>query len=195
MEYTLDFRALLWRPEAFPNRWRISKAIEISAAVGCKKSTTSSAYIEIRWSLLRDNWWSNPTSSALEDGANICGWSSALLHKQSFNEVLESFLFLYLLLFGGEFVSTLEQYSRIAWNPYFGFMPRRSTLEAILLIRQVMERYKEQKKDLHMVFINLEKAYDKISRNLMWWTLDKHKVPTKYVTLIKDMYDKVVTTD
>jgi hypothetical protein len=74
-------------------------------------------------------------------------------------------------------------------------MPRRSTLEAILLIRQVMERYKEQKKDLHMVFINLEKAYDKISRNLMWWTLDKHKVPTKYVTLIKDMYDKVVTTD
>jgi hypothetical protein len=74
-------------------------------------------------------------------------------------------------------------------------MPGRSTMEAILLIRQVMERYKEQKKDLYMVFINLEKAYDKISRNLMWWTLDKHKVPTKYVTLIKDMYDKVVTTD
>jgi hypothetical protein len=28
----------------------------------------------------------------------------------------------------------------------------------------------------------------------MWWALDKHKVPTKYVTLIKDMYDKVVTS-
>jgi hypothetical protein len=45
-----------------------------------------------------------------------------------------------------------------------------------------------------MVFIVLEKAYDKISRNLMWWAFDKHKVPTKYVTLIKDMYDKVVTS-
>ena len=75
----------------------------------------------------------------------------------------------------------------------FGFMPGRSTMEAIFLIRQVMERYKEQK-DLHMVFIDLEKAYDKIPRNLMWWALDKHKVPTKYVTLIKDMYDKVVTS-
>jgi hypothetical protein len=45
-----------------------------------------------------------------------------------------------------------------------------------------------------MVFIDMEKEYDKIPRNFMWWALDKDKVPTKYVTLIKDMYDKVVTS-
>jgi hypothetical protein len=56
-----------------------------------------------------------------------------------------------------------------------------------------MERYKEHK-DLHVVCIDLEKDYDKIPRNLMWWALDKHKVPTKYVTLIKNMYDKAVTS-
>ena len=54
-----------------------------------------------------------------------------------------------------------------------------------------MERYREKKKDLHMVFIDLEKAYNKISRNIMWWALDKHKVTTKYVGLIKDMYNNV----
>jgi hypothetical protein len=27
----------------------------------------------------------------------------------------------------------------------------------------------------------------------MWWALEKHKVSTKYVTLIKDMYRDVVT--
>ena len=76
----------------------------------------------------------------------------------------------------------------------FGFMPGRSTMEAIFLVRQLMERYREQKKDLHMVFIDLEKAYDKIPQNVMWWALEKHKVPAKYITLIKDMYDNVVTS-
>src|SRR5664279_2850252 len=73
----------------------------------------------------------------------------------------------------------------------FGFMPGRSTMEAIFLVRQLMERYMEQKKDLHMVFIDLEKACDKIPQNVMWWALEKHKVPIKYITLIKDMHDNV----
>jgi Reverse transcriptase (RNA-dependent DNA polymerase) len=48
-----------------------------------------------------------------------------------------------------------------------GFMFERSTMETIFLIRQLMERHREQKNDLHMIFIDLKKTYDKLPRNIM----------------------------
>jgi hypothetical protein len=51
-----------------------------------------------------------------------------------------------------------------------------------------------KKNDLQIVFIDLETTYDKIPINIMWWGLDKHKVPTKYIKLIEDMYINVVTS-
>jgi hypothetical protein len=43
-------------------------------------------------------------------------------------------------------------------------------MQARFLIRQVMEQYRQQK-NLHMVFIDFKKTYDKIPRNVMWWAL------------------------
>jgi hypothetical protein len=60
------------------------------------------------------------------------------------------------------------------------------------VLGQLVERCREQKKDLHMIFIDLEKDYDKVIRNIMWWDFQKHKVLIKYITLIKDMYDNIV---
>ena len=52
----------------------------------------------------------------------------------------------------------LRGMTRVSTNQ-FGFMHGRSTIQTIFLIRQVMEWLREQK-DLHMVFMDMEKAYD-----------------------------------
>ena len=76
----------------------------------------------------------------------------------------------------------------------FGFMPGRSTTEAIHLLRQLVEKFRDKKKDLHMVFIDLEKAYDRVPRDVLWWVLEKKMVSSKYIDIIKDMYDNSVTS-
>jgi hypothetical protein len=47
-------------------------------------------------------------------------------------------------------------------NNQLGFILGRFTTGAIHLLQQMIEYYKERKKDLHISFIDLEKAHDKV---------------------------------
>ncbi|GKB67518.1 hypothetical protein Tco_0928930, partial [Tanacetum coccineum] len=44
----------------------------------------------------------------------------------------------------------------------FGFIPGRSSVETIHLIRSLMEKYRERQRNLHMAFLDLEKVYDSV---------------------------------
>ncbi|GJV27347.1 integrator complex subunit 11 [Tanacetum coccineum] len=72
-------------------------------------------------------------------------------------------------------------------------MPGRSSVEAIHLIRSLMEKYRERQRDLHFAFLDIEKAYDSVPRELIWKTLIEKGTPRRYIRVIKDMYDGVKT--
>ena len=61
---------------------------------------------------------------------------------------------------------------------------RSSTVDPVFALQILQEKYKEKQKDLHMVFVDLEK----VPRDLIWWAMRKRAIPVGYVKVIQDMY-------
>lgn len=51
-----------------------------------------------------------------------------------------------------------------------------STMETIYLLRHPMKKYPGKQKDLYMVFIDLQKAYDKVSKKALWRVIENKGV-------------------
>ncbi|KAK3559145.1 hypothetical protein QTP86_005023 [Hemibagrus guttatus] len=72
----------------------------------------------------------------------------------------------------------------------YGFMPRKSTTDAIFALRILMEKYRDGQRELHCVFVDLEKAYDRVPREELWYCMGKSGVAEKYVRVVQDMYER-----
>ena len=45
-----------------------------------------------------------------------------------------------------------------------------------------------------MIFVDLEKVYDRVPRDLIWRALRNKNIPEAYITIIQDMYYKATKT-
>ncbi|KAK3526898.1 hypothetical protein QTP86_003591 [Hemibagrus guttatus] len=72
----------------------------------------------------------------------------------------------------------------------YGFMPRKSTTDAIFALRILMEKYRDGQRELHCVFVDLQKAYDRVPREELWYCMRKSGVAEKYVRVVQDMYER-----
>ncbi len=71
---------------------------------------------------------------------------------------------------------------------HFGFQQDRSTTDAIFVMRQLQEGYKEKKKMLYLIFVDLEKAFDRVPREVIAWTLRRQMVPERLIKLVMALY-------
>ena len=70
----------------------------------------------------------------------------------------------------------------------FGFVPGRGTTDAIFVVRQLQEKYLAANKRLYMALVDLEKAFDRVPRKVIWWALRKLGVDEWIVRLVQAMY-------
>ena len=70
----------------------------------------------------------------------------------------------------------------------FGFMPGRGTTDAIFILRQLQEKHLDRKLSLYFAFVDLEKAFDRVPRKVIWWAKRKLGVEEWLVKLVQAMY-------
>ena len=75
----------------------------------------------------------------------------------------------------------------------YGFVKGASTTDAIHAIRILAEKHREKHKELHAAFLDLEKAFDRVPHEVIWWALRKRMVPEEYVDVIKMIYRKATS--
>ena len=75
----------------------------------------------------------------------------------------------------------------------FGFMPGKGTVDAIFMVRQLQEKFLEKKKDLYFAFVDLEKAFDRVPREVVRWALRKRGVEEWMVNAVMVMYKSART--
>ena len=70
----------------------------------------------------------------------------------------------------------------------FSYQKGKSTTDALFVMRQVQERYVEKKKKLYHIFVDLEKAFDRVPREAIRWALRRQKVPERLIILVMALY-------
>ena len=78
-------------------------------------------------------------------------------------------------------------------NMQFGFMPKKGTIDAIFILRQIQEKHLDKKKDIFFAFVDLEKAFDRVPREVVRWALRKAMVDEWLVQAVMALFEGTET--
>ena len=70
----------------------------------------------------------------------------------------------------------------------FGFMKGKGTTDAIFMARRMQENFRVKGKKLYFGFVDLEKAFDRVPREVISWAMRKLGVEEWLVSAVMSMY-------
>jgi len=70
-----------------------------------------------------------------------------------------------------------------------GFRPGRGTGDALFCMRRMIELSRDYNTPLHTAFVDFRKAFDSVSRSVLWQLLRARGVGGKLVEMIQDLYN------
>ncbi|KAL9978171.1 hypothetical protein ACROYT_G015662 [Oculina patagonica] len=71
-----------------------------------------------------------------------------------------------------------------------GFRKDRSCTDQIATLRIILEQSLEWNSPVYATFVDYEKAFDSVDREVLWKLLRHYGIPEKYITLIQKTYEK-----
>ena len=82
------------------------------------------------------------------------------------------------------------QAEKIIAEEQAGFKAGRRTTEQIFNLWLLCEKYLQHQQDLYHIFIDFEKAFNRVWHAALWATMKKHNISTNLIWVIKNPYDK-----
>jgi len=80
------------------------------------------------------------------------------------------------------------EYKSMKMEEHSGFQAGRSCIDNIFYITQMTGKKKTTNRELHLLFIDLPKAYGSVPLNKLWETLDRSSVNTSLIEAVKSLY-------
>uniref|UniRef100_A0A7N8Y8H8 Reverse transcriptase domain-containing protein n=1 Tax=Mastacembelus armatus TaxID=205130 RepID=A0A7N8Y8H8_9TELE len=140
-----------------------------------------------------------PVQHRVAFGDSTPGWQTRVvvpLFKKGDRRVCSNYRGITLLSFPGKvYARVLERRIRPVVEPRIqeeqcGFCPGRGTLDQLYTLSRVLEGSWEFSQPVHMCFVDLEKAFDRVPRDILWEVLQEYGVRGPLLRAIRSLYKR-----
>ncbi|KAK3548428.1 hypothetical protein QTP70_012986 [Hemibagrus guttatus] len=145
------------------------------------------------------SWLTRLCNIAWRSGTVPLDWATGVvvpLFKKGDRRVCSNYTGITLLSLPGKVYSrVLERRVRPLVEPRIqeeqcGFRPSRGTLDQLYTLHRVLEGSWEFAQPVHMCFVDLEKAFDRVPRGILWEVLCEYRVRGYLLRAVRSLYNR-----